>query len=327
MAGLAGRRVLVTGATGFIGSHVVRRLLADGAQVYGMSKSVSSVTPVRLGDVVDQITVVEANICDRSSLDVVAREVEPEYVLHLAAFTHVGKSFKRVDENIQANIQGTVNLLQALEGRYERFVYTGTSEIYGDIPVPFAEGDLVNPVSPYSVAKYAGERYCRMFHSAYDWPIVNLRPFNAYGPWQSLDRIIPQIIMAGLTRSELKMTKGEQSREFNYVTDLADAFVAALTAPDVDGEVINVGCGEDVPIAELATRILGLLGDPIEPQLGALPYRPTEIWRMYCDNTKARELLGWQPAHDFDAGLAKTVDWYRTEYERDPQRFLARAGG
>lgn len=320
MGALEGRRTLVTGAGGFIGSHVVRQLIAEGAEVHAMSPSVSSVFPTRLADVADRLEVVEANLTDRAAMDHVADTVQPHYVVHLAAFTHVGKSFHRVDENIQSNIQGTVNLLQALEGSYERFVYTGTSEIYGDVPVPFREDGPVNPVSPYSVSKYAGERYCRMFHQAYGWPIVCLRPFNAYGPGQTPDRVIPEIILTALDGGDLRMTEGEQTREFNFVTDLAAGFVKALTAPGVEGEVINLGCGDDVSMRDLATTILDVMGNPIEPQFGALPYRPTEIWRMFCDSTKARTLLGWEPEVSLTDGLKQTIAWY--EHDLDGRRVL-----
>jgi len=310
---LEGRRVLVTGAAGFIGSHVVRRLLDDRADVYAMSSSVSSMLPVRLAGVARDITIVEANVADRSSMEHIAATVQPHYVLHLAAFTHVGKSFQRVDENVASNVQGTVNLLQALRGAYDRFVYVGTSEIYGDVAVPFREDGPVNPISPYSVSKYAGERFCRMFHQAYGWPVACLRPFNTYGPWQTPDRVIPEVIVTGLRHGELRMTEGRQTREFNYVADVADALVLALTAPGIDGEVVNVGCGQEVSVRDLAQVVLGLLGDPVEPQFGALPHRPTEIWRMCCDNRKAVELLGWKPRHSLEDGLRLTIDWYREE--------------
>ena len=121
--------------------------------------------PVAARELREQITLHEGNLIDRSAMDAVVEAARPQIVWHLAAYTHVGKSWQRVDECIQANVQGTVNLLQALDGTgYERFVYTGTSEIYGDVDVPFREDAAVNPISPYSVSKYAGERYCRMFH-------------------------------------------------------------------------------------------------------------------------------------------------------------------
>ena len=316
-----GRRVLVTGAGGFIGSHVTRALLERGAEVYAMSASVSSLLPVRLADISADIRIVEANVADRSAMENMARTVRPELVAHLGAFSHVGKSFQRVDESLVTNIHGTVNLLLALAGDYERFVYTGTSEIYGDVPVPFREDGPVNPISPYSVSKYAGERYSLMFHEAYGWPIVCLRPFNAYGPWQTPDRIIPEIILSALRKEELLTTEGRQTREFNYVTDLADGFVAALGASRAEGQVVNLGCGQDIAIRDLTLKVLELMGNPIEPRIGALPHRPTEIWAMYCENGRARELLGWEPTHTLEQGLAETIEWYRAELGRGG-RFL-----
>jgi len=314
MAALDGTRVLITGASGFIGSHLTRRLVAEGADVHAVTSAVSSVYPIRLVDVRQHIVLHEANLTDRSAMDAVVAEARPAVVWHLGAFTHVGKSWHRVDECIQTNIQGTVNLLEALDGSgYRRFVYTGTSEIYGDVAVPFREDGPVMPISPYSVSKYAGERYCRMFRQGRGWPIVMLRPFNAYGPWQTPDRVIPEIIVRALRGQPLRMTRGIQTREFNFVEDLADGFLKAGLAPDIEGEIINLGCGEEVSMRNVAETILELLGNPVAPEFGALPDRPTEIWRMYSDNAKARGLLGWGPTHSLRDGLAKTVDWYRAE--------------
>lgn len=312
--GISGRRVLVTGASGFIGSHLTRRLVAEGAQVHALTSTVSSVYPTRLLDLRAAITLHEASLTDRGALDQVAAAVRPEYVLHLGAYTHVGKSWQRVDECIQANVQGTVNLLMALAPHgYVRFVNTGTSEIYGDVDVPFREDGPVHPISPYSVSKQSAEQYCQLFSEARGWPIVRVRPFNAYGPAQSPDRVIPEIIARGLQGQPLRMTQGTQTREFNYVEDVVDGFLLLLTTPGIDGELFNLGCGEEVSMRELATRVLALLGNPIEAEFGALPERPTEIWRMYADSAKARERLGWAPRTSLDEGLARTIEWYRRE--------------
>ena len=316
-------RVLVTGADGFIGSHLTHRLVAEGAEVHALTSEVSSVFPRRLIDLRGSIAIHEGNLMDRGAMDAVARAVKPAYVFHLAAYTHVGKSWQRVDECIQANIQGTVNLLQALaDGGYRRFVNTGTSEIYGDIEVPFREDAVVNPISPYSVSKYAAERFCRLFQRAYGWPIVMVRPFNAYGPEQSPDRVIPEIIVRALRKEELAMTQARQTREFNYVDDLAEGFILAATTPGVEGEIFNIGGGEEISMRDVAMQILGIMGDPIEPRFGALPERPTEIMRMYCDSTKARERLGWAPRHSLREGLGKTIEWYRRELEDPASPFV-----
>lgn len=282
--------------------------------MHALTSTVSSVYPTRLLDLRASITLHEASLTDRGALDQVAAAVRPEYVLHLGAYTHVGKSWQRVDECIQANVQGTVNLLMALAPHgYVRFVNTGTSEIYGDVDVPFREDGPVHPISPYSVSKQSAEQYCQLFSEARGWPIVRVRPFNAYGPAQSPDRVIPEIIARGLQGQPLRMTQGTQTREFNYVEDLVDGFLLLLTTPGIDGELFNLGCGEEVSMRELATRVLALLGNPVQPEFGALPERPTEIWRMYADSSKARERLGWAPRTSLDEGLARTIEWYRRE--------------
>ncbi|MBI4261102.1 MAG: GDP-mannose 4,6-dehydratase, partial [Actinobacteria bacterium] len=199
MDGVVGMRTLVTGAGGFIGSHLVRRLVQEGADVHAMIDDVSSTIPVRLADLSTRISFLPANLNDAIAMQWVIEESRPEVVFHLGAYTHVGKSFSHVNECIQTNLQGTTNLLMALQGHeYRRFVYTSTSEVYGDVDVPFVEDGPVNPISPYSVTKYAGELMCRMFRKAYDWPVVVLRPFNAYGPAQAPDRIIPETIVTAL---------------------------------------------------------------------------------------------------------------------------------
>jgi nucleoside-diphosphate-sugar epimerase len=309
---LGGKRVLVTGASGFIGSHLTRRLVSEGATVHGLTSTVSSVYPARLLDIRDSITLHEASLDDRGAMELLADDIKPEYVFHLGAYTHVGKSWNRVDECIQVNIQGTVNLLMAVERvGFTRFLNTGTSEIYGDIEVPFREDATVHPISPYSVSKHAAEEYCRLFADARDLPLVRVRPFNAYGPMQSPDRVIPEIISRAVQGQPLKMTQGTQTREFNYVEDLADGFVALATAPGIDGDLFNLGCGREVSMRDIAVTILKLMGDPITPEFGAIPERPIEIYRMHADVTKTAERVGWRSKISLEEGLERTIAWYR----------------
>ena len=289
--------------------------------MHALTSVVSSVYPTRLVDLRDRLALHEASLTDRGALELVAADVKPQYVFHLGAYTHVGKSWQRVDECIQVNVQGTVNLLQALAPYdVEKIVYTGTSEIYGDVDVPFREDGPVNPISPYSVSTYAGERYCRMVHQGKGWPIVMVRPFNAYGPAQSPDRVIPEIIVRALRGQPLRMTQGRQTREFNYATDIAAGFLAAGLRGE-PGRLYNIGCGQEVSMADLATTVLRLMGDPIEAQLGALPDRPTEIWRMFADASRARSELGWRPEVSLEDGLRKTIEWYTAELSRDQSSF------
>lgn len=314
--------MLVTGATGFIGSHLTRRLVTEGAEVHALTSTVSSVFPLRLLALREDITLHGGNLNDGGAMSALVERCEPEIVFHLGAYTHVGKSWERVDECIQTNVQGTVNLLQAVARRgVRRFVYTSTSEVYGPIAVPFSEEAAVDPISPYSASKYAGELFSRLFTRGSGVPVVVVRPFNAYGPAQSPDRVIPEIIVTALRRERLAMTEGRQTREFNYVEDLVEGFCRAATAPTVEGEILNIGGGEEVSMRELARRILSLMGDPITPEFGGLPERPTEIAAMRSDVAKARRMIGLPPMRPLDEGLQATIDWYRDELSRPDSVF------
>jgi nucleoside-diphosphate-sugar epimerase len=303
----------------------MRRLVAEGVEAHGLTSAVSSVYPVRLVDLRDGIVLHEGNLTDRSAMDALVDAARPTHVFHLGAYTHVGKSWQRVDECVQANVQGTVNLLEALDGtKYTRLVNMGTSEIYGGEPSPFREDMPVRPLSPYAASKYAAECFCRVFIEGKGCPIVMLRPFNAYGPAQTADRVIPEVILRALLGEELHMTQGRQTREFNYVEDVVDGIVRAATTPGIEGELLNIGCGQDLSIREVTKLILDLLGNPVVARFGVLPERATEIWEMRSDSTKARELLGWKPRHSLTDGLEKTIAWYRDEVSDPGSPFIVR---
>jgi nucleoside-diphosphate-sugar epimerase len=161
------------------------------------------------------------------------------------------------------------------------------------------------------VSKHSAEEYCRLFSEARDWPIVRVRPFNAYGPMQSPDRVIPEIITRGLRGQPLRMTRGAQTREFNYVEDLATGFVQLAVTPGVEGELFNLGCGREISMRDLATLILDIMGNPVAAEFGALEERPIEIPRMYADASKAASRIGWTSHVSLEDGLARTIDWYR----------------
>ncbi|MGH7789087.1 MAG: NAD-dependent epimerase/dehydratase family protein [Candidatus Binatia bacterium] len=313
----AKKKVLVTGGSGFIGSHLVRRLVDLGADVSVTVKYNSVIDNVRLVKLWDQLTTVEADLRNFSSLAVL-QQLRPQVIFHLAAYNHVGDSFAQFAEAISSNAEATTNLLEAYEG-YERFVYTSTSEVYGfQEIVPFREDSTPFPLSPYAVGKYSGELYARLKHRSQGRPVAVIRPFNAYGPYQSARAIIPELILRCLTGQEVATTLGEQTRDFNFVANLVDGFLAVASHDAAIGEVWNVGGGVETPIRTLVETIHRLTGEKSVLKIGALPYRPGEIWRMHADSTRARETLGWVPKVDLTQGLEITVEWFR--------RYLAEFG-
>ncbi len=300
----------MTGGSGFIGSHLTRRLIKLGADVTVLVKYNSIIDNVRLAPVWKDVNVVEADIRNPDSLKKIA-DIRPEVVFHLAAYNHVGDSFYQVSESIDSNAKGSVNVMEAYQD-YERFVYISTSEVYGlQTEVPFDERNTPYPLSPYSVGKYAGELYARMKAHSHKKPIAIIRPFNAYGPYQSIRAVTPELILKCLRGDDIITTKGIQTREFNYVGNLVDGFIKAAIMPDIEGTVINVGCGEEVPIRDLVTMIHRLTESKSELKIGALPDRDGEIWRMCAANQRAKDLLGWEPKVSLEEGLKRTIEWHR----------------
>jgi UDP-glucose 4-epimerase len=304
------KKVLVTGGSGFIASRLCHRLEREGAKVFVLTKYNSVIDNVRLADIWHRITPIEADLRNNDSLKNI-RSFKPEIVYHLAAYNHVGDSFENVSEAIDVNSKGTVNLLDAYED-YNKFIYISSSEVYGfQGKVPFSEGFTPYPISPYSVGKYSGELYARMKWHVYKKPIVVLRPFNAFGPYQSPRAVIAELIIKCLKGEDLITTEGDQTREFNYVENLVDGFILSAVKQGAVGEIINLGSGREVPIKRLVKLIHKLSGSKSRLRIGDLPYRPTEIWRMVSDNKKAKRILGWSPKVDLEEGLLKTIDWYR----------------
>lgn len=310
MSGWENKRILVTGGSGFIGSHLTRRFVEEGADVAILTKYNSNIDNIRLVDIWDQITIFEADIRNQDSLKHIS-DFRPEIVYHLAAYNHVGDSFAHINEALDCNIKGTANVLEAYSD-YERFVYVASSEIYGDQEkVPFEEEMYPRPVSPYGVGKYGGELYCRMKMASSDKRLVILRPFNAYGPYQSPRAIIAEMILTCLEGKPVFSTAGKQTRDFNYVENLVDGFVLAGEKHEAIGEIINLGSGMEISIRDLIVEIHTQTGSSSELNIGSLEYRPTEIWRMVAGNSRAKNLLGWVPRVDFTEGMRRTIAWYK----------------
>jgi UDP-glucose 4-epimerase len=309
------QRVLVTGGSGFIGSHLVKSLLERGAKVAVTARYGDAVKNIRLADCWSCIQVIEADLRNRGALQAILR-FQPQIVFHLAAYQHVGQSFEQVEECFDVNAKGTANLFDVCEG-VSKFVYIATSEVYGlQETVPFVETMEPSPRSPYAIAKYAGEMYCRMKQRMGATSVVLLRPFNAFGPYQSTKAIIPEVILKCLRGEPIRTTPGEQTRDFNFVSNLTDAMLLAAAYQErIDGPM-NIAGGEELAIRDLVAKIADITESRSSIEIGALPYRPNEIWRMSGDAPRARKLLGWEPKVGFDEGLRITVAWYRDQLLR-----------
>ena len=308
------KRILVTGGAGFIGSHLTKRLVKLGNDVSVVVKYKSVIDNVRLSRIWHDINVIEADLRNIDSMRRFKGETY-DIVFHLSAYNHVGDSFLHVNEALMSNAVGTANILECGPG-FGRFVYTSTSEVYGyQESAPFEEEMNPNPVSPYAVGKYAGELYSRMKRRQTEKEIVCIRPFNVFGPYQSDRAIIPELIIKCLTGVPVDTTAGEQTREFNYVDNIIDGFLAAAEKLPAPAEIMNIGSQEEISIADLAQKIHKLCDSKSKLRIGALSYRPTEIWKMRSRSEKAERILGWKPKVPFDDGLKHTVEWYRKYLE------------
>ncbi|MFQ5963104.1 MAG: NAD-dependent epimerase/dehydratase family protein [Candidatus Scalinduaceae bacterium] len=303
----------VTGATGFIGSHLTRRLVHEGAEVSIIARPNSKT--FRIDDILDKIRIYRLDLIDFNLVKQAVKDTKPQKVFHLAGHTNVERGFKTANDSVK-DVQYTVNLLRSLQDiAHDCFIYTGTCEEYGDNPAPFREDQNPNPVSAYSASRVASTAYCQMFHKTLGCPIIILRPFFTYGPYQKASRFISNVILSGLKGEVLNMTWGEQTREFNYVSDIVDGFIKASVNKEAIGEIINIGNGIEFTLKEMVEKVSAIMGNRLKVKYGALPYRPGETWHFYCDNTKAKRLLNWEPKMDLETGLRMTIDWYTKFYK------------
>lgn len=307
-------RVLVTGAEGFIGSHLIRRLADEGARVFALVHPLASLS--RLSGVMDRIECRPADITDSVSLEKVIGESRPRRIFHLAAVTDVGRDWENLSEALRVNLQGAMNLLRKLRAvDYEVVITTCTAEAYGRNPAPFREEMALDPVSPYSFSKAAATAFCRMAATSLGASTRVLRLFLVYGPGQGEERFLPQLIRAGLEGRPFRMTPGEQTREYTYIDDVVEGFVRAAGAGPGKGEVFNLGSGREISLRDLVSKVGELLGREIILDPEKLPYRENEIWRFVGDHSRARSELGWEPAVGLEEGLGKTIGWYRSRFQ------------
>lgn len=317
------KRVLVTGAAGFIGSHLTEALAAEGHQVRAMvhynfqsNWGWLETLPRQLQE---DIEVFPADICDpyavRKAVD------ECDTVFHLASLIAIPYSYRAPASYVDTNVKGTLNVLQAcLDAEVSRVVHTSTSETYGTAQyVPIDEAHPLVGQSPYAASKIAADKLAESYYLSFGLPVATIRPFNTFGPRQSARAVIPTIISQALSGAEtIRLGALHPVRDLNYVIDTVAGFLAVARTDGAVGTVTTIGRGEGISIGDLAHLILEMCGSnaPIECQSDRLRPDNSEVQQLVCGNHKARDLLGWTPQHSLREGLDATVEWMRAYLHR-----------
>lgn len=307
-------KVLVTGADGFIGSHLTEALLSAGYQVRALSYYNSFNDWGWLEGINNpDLEVVSGDIRDPDFCRHITRGCS--LVFHLAALIAIPYSYVAPDSYVDTNIRGTLNMLQAARDcNVERIVVTSTSEVYGTaLYVPIDENHPRQPQSPYSATKIGADALAKSFYNAFELPVVIARPFNTYGPRQSARAIIPTIItQIAAGHREIKVGDLTPTRDFNFVTDTAAGFIALATAPGIEGREINIATGREVTMEETLHTIARLMDADIEWVTDPERIRPSksEVRRLLGDNKLITSLTDWRPRVSLEEGLSKTIDWF-----------------
>jgi nucleoside-diphosphate-sugar epimerase len=307
---LQGLKVLVTGGGGFIGSHLVKTLSETGARVNIICRSGASRPNNSLTGAAKQ-EIYRADLLDQGGLAKIIEQVRPRVVFHLAGLVNLERSFDIAEGCIRSNIQGTLNLLQALQKtELDALVFTSTSEVYGNNPAPFTEEQREDPPSPYAISKLAAEHLCGLFRKTQSTPVIIVRLSTVYGPLQGEGKLVPYVVRSFLAKKEVHITKGIQKRDFVYVEDAVDGLIRASLVREAIGEVINLGHPEALAVREVVSKIGRLCGVKEGAVFSDLPMRPNEQLLCACLGEKAKRVLGWEPRTALDIGLGRTVAWY-----------------
>jgi NAD dependent epimerase/dehydratase len=320
MSNWTGRRVLVTGAGGFIGSHLAERLVELGANVRALVEYNSlgswgwlDESPVR-GDV----EVILGDVRDRDSTVVAA--AGRDVVFHLAALIAIPWSYDAPAAYVETNVVGTLNVLRAAQqAGVERVVHTSTSEVYGTARyAPIDEAHPLQAQSPYAASKIGADKIAEAFHLSFGLPVATLRPFNTYGPRQSARAVIPTILTQLLAGETVVLGNLAPTRDFTYVTDTVEAFVKVVDVAEAVGRVLNIGTGREIAIGDLAERIETVVERRAPIDLDPARVRPdgSEVERLCANADEARRLLAWEPQVSLDEGLVATAEWVGRNLER-----------
>lgn len=317
---LSDKKVLVTGAGGFIGSHLVERLVSLGAKTRAFVNYNSTGTRGWIEQIPAKkdVEIFVGDICDPELLEKAMKGVD--MVFHLAALIAIPYSYESPLSYVRTNIEGTLNVLQtARHADVSLVIHTSTSEVYGTaLYVPIDEKHPLQGQSPYSASKIGADKMVEAFHLSFGLPVVTLRPFNTFGPRQSARAVIPSVISQCLNGCKVRIGNVLPTRDFNYVGNTVEGYVRAAMSPKAIGKTINLGSGVEISIGDLLQMIGRMTGQKIDIEHEKDRFRPvgSEVNRLLANNALAKQILGWEPSVQLEDGLKMTIEWMRSNLGR-----------
>jgi len=309
MASFNGEKIFITGATGFVGSNLVRRSLLEGADVYINIRNSSDTWRIR--DILKDVSVIHADLAEYEKLNISLKKICPDIIFHTAVYGG-NATQKDTGKIIESNISGTANLLRCCKNvRFNIFVNTGSSSEYGVKTKAMKESDILEPVTDYGVSKAAATLFCQKFARTENLPIVTLRLFSPYGPYEQKSRLVPSVILAALQKQNPRISSRDFVRDFIYIDDVMDAYMAALNLKNPKGQIYNIGSGMQHTIGTVTDTIIHLLGDEVTSVAGLPQFWEHEPSFWQADIQRAASELNWKPGYTLEQGLTKTRDWFK----------------
>jgi len=307
---IKGKNILITGAAGFVGANLVRYFLKRGASISIIKRRQSNLW--RIKDVIEQISVYNADLLDQEKIYRAVKSIKPEIILHAA--TYGGHPFQ-IDSAkiIETNFLGTINLLKACRANaYELFINTGSSSEYGIKSSPIKETDLLEPLGEYGVTKAAAALYCQALAKKEGRPIVTLRLFSPFGYYEESIRLVPAVIISCLNGEAPKVSSPNAVRDFIFIEDVMAAYWKTVeNKKDVCGEIINIGYGMQHTVKDVVSAVTTLTGAKLPAQWGIFPNPRVEPRKWQANISKAKKIIKWQPRTDLASGLQKTIGWFK----------------
>lgn len=304
------KKVLVTGASGFVGANIVRRLMKDGYDVHIISRTTSNFW--RLSDILSEIKDYKVDLKDKKKLEIIVKKINPDYIIHLAIY---GGRPNQADETdiLESNLLGTINLVNACKNvNYSAFINTGSSSEYGFKSKEIFETDYCNPTSMYGVTKSAATMYCNYRALIENKNIGTIRLFSPFGEYEERGRLIPDLIINSLVKKKVKLADPEAVRDFIYIEDVCDIYMKILEEPDhIKGEIFNVGYGQQHSVKFMAEQVKKLVSEDVVLEFNSVPGRKSDTKTWVSNINKIMGKYQWQPKYSMEEGIKKSLMWYK----------------